>query len=48
MRLSRLWQHQGKRARAHALLARIDDGFTAGWETADLQDARALLEVLKS
>jgi adenylate cyclase len=46
MRLSRLWQQQGKPAEAHALLAPVYDGFTEGFETADLQEARALLEVL--
>ena len=48
MSLSRLWQPQGKWAAAHELLAPIYDGFTEGFETADLQDGRALLEALKS
>ena len=48
MSLSRLWQHQDKWAAAHELLAPISDGFTEGFETADLQDGRALLEALKS
>jgi predicted ATPase len=42
--LSRLWQQQGKRAEAHALLAPIYGWFTEGFETADLQDAKALIE----
>jgi predicted ATPase len=46
MSLSRLWQQQGKRAEAHALLAPIYDWFTEGFDTADLQDAKALLEEL--
>jgi predicted ATPase len=46
MSLSRLWQHQGKRAEAHALLASIYGWFTEGFDTADLQDAKALLEEL--
>jgi len=44
--LARLWQQQGKRAEAHALLAPVYGWFTEGFETADLQDARALLEAL--
>jgi predicted ATPase len=43
MSLSRLWQHQGKRAEAHALLAPIYGWFTEGFDTADLQEAQALL-----
>ena len=41
----RLWQHQGKRE-AHELLAPIYGWFTEGFDTADLQEARALLEEL--
>jgi tetratricopeptide (TPR) repeat protein len=44
--LSRLWQRQGKTAEAHALLAECYSWFTEGFETADLQAARAFLEVL--
>jgi predicted ATPase len=44
--LARLWQQQGKRAEAHALLAPIYGWFTEGFDTADLQEARALLEEL--
>jgi TOMM system kinase/cyclase fusion protein len=44
--LSRLWQQQGKRAAAHALLAPIYGWFTEGFDTADLQEAKALLEAL--
>jgi predicted ATPase len=46
MSLARLWQQQGKRAEAHALLAPIYGWFTEGFDTADLQDAKALLEAL--
>jgi predicted ATPase len=46
MSLSRLWQQQGKPAAAHALLASIYGWFTEGFDTADLQEARALLEHL--
>jgi predicted ATPase len=44
--LSRLWQQQGKRAEAQALLAPIYTWFTEGFDTADLQEARTLLEEL--
>jgi tetratricopeptide (TPR) repeat protein len=43
MSLSRLWQRQGKRAEGRELLAPIYGWFTEGFDTADLQDARALL-----
>jgi predicted ATPase len=44
--LARLWQQQGKYQAAYDLLAPIDAWFTEGFETADLQDAKALLEEL--
>jgi predicted ATPase len=46
MSLAHLWQAQGKRAEAHALLAPIYGWFTEGFDTADLQEAKALLEAL--
>jgi predicted ATPase len=46
MSLSRLWQRWGKRAAAHQMLAEIYGWFTEGFDTADLQEARALLEEL--
>ena len=46
MSLSRLWQQQGKQAEAHALLAPIYGWFTEGFDTADLQEAKVLLEAL--
>jgi predicted ATPase len=46
MSLSRLWQEQGKQAEARALLAPIYAWFTEGFDTADLQEAKALLEAL--
>jgi predicted ATPase len=46
MSLSRLWQCQGKRAEAYALLAPIYGWFTEGFDTTDLQEAKALLEEL--
>jgi predicted ATPase len=44
--LSRLWQQQGKRHAARALLAPIYGWFTEGFDTPDLQEAKALLEML--
>ncbi len=44
--LSRLWQQQGKRAEARDLLTPIYGWFTEGFATADLQEAKALLEGL--
>jgi predicted ATPase len=46
MSLSRLWQQQGKRTEAYDLLAPVYGWFTEGFDTADLRDARALLEEL--
>jgi predicted ATPase len=46
MSLARLWQQQGKREEARALLAPIYGWFTEGFDTADLQDAKALLQEL--
>jgi predicted ATPase len=46
MSLSRLWQQQGKRDDARQLLAPIYGWFTEGFDTADLQEAKALLEEL--
>jgi predicted ATPase len=46
MSLSRLWQQQGKRTEARELLTPIYGWFTEGFDTADLQEARALLEAL--
>jgi predicted ATPase len=44
--LARLWQQQGKRQEAHDLLAPVYGWFTEGFDTADLKDAKALLEGL--
>ena len=46
MSLSRLWHQQGKHTEAYELLAPIYGWFTEGFDTADLQEARALLEAL--
>ena len=46
MSLARLWQQQGKRAEAYDLLAPVYGWFTEGFDTADLQEAKALLDAL--
>ncbi len=46
MSLARLWQKQGKKEDARALLAPIYDWFTEGFDTPDLKDAKALLDEL--
>ena len=44
--LSRLLQKQGKKEEARQMLAEIYGWFTEGFDTADLKDAKALLEEL--
>ena len=44
--LARLWRDQGERAQARDLLAPIYGWFTEGLDTADLKDAKALLDEL--
>jgi predicted ATPase len=46
MSLTRLWQGQGKHAEARQLLAPIYVWFTEGFDTADLREAKGLLEAL--
>ena len=46
MSLSPLWQQQGKRDEARQLLAPIYGWFTEGFDTAALQETKALLETL--
>ena len=46
MSLAHLWQQQGQRTQAYDLLAPIYSWFTEGFDTADLQDAKALLDSL--
>jgi predicted ATPase len=46
--LGRLWQQQGKHKVAHQLLAEVYHWFTEGFDTADLQEARALLAELSN
>jgi len=47
MNLSRLWQNQGKTKEAHEMLAEIYSWFTEGFDTKDLQEAKALLTELE-
>jgi class 3 adenylate cyclase/predicted ATPase len=44
--LARLWGEQGRRAEARDLLASIFGWFTEGFDTADLKEAKALIEEL--
>ena len=44
--LARLWQQQSKRQEAYDLLAPVYNWFTEGFDTADLRDAKALLDEL--
>jgi tetratricopeptide (TPR) repeat protein len=44
--LAWLWRDQGRRSEAHGLLAPVYSWFTEGFDTADLKDARALLDEL--
>jgi hypothetical protein len=46
MSLSRLWQKQGKKEQAGELLQETYNWFTEGFDTADLKEANALLDVL--
>jgi predicted ATPase len=46
MSLARLRQQQGKRQEAHDLLAPVYHWFTEGFDTADLKEAKALLDAL--
>jgi predicted ATPase len=44
--LAKLWQSQGKRQEAYNLLMPVYNGFTEGFDTADLIDAKALFDEL--
>jgi predicted ATPase len=44
--LARLWQQQGQHQAACQLLAAVYGGFIEGFDTADLREARVLLEAL--
>jgi predicted ATPase len=45
--LARLWAEQGEQQKAYKLLGPIFDWFTEGFGTADLQEAKALLDELR-
>jgi len=46
MSLALLWQQQGKKVEAHEMLSEIYNWFTEGFDTKDLQEAKALLAEL--
>jgi predicted ATPase len=46
MSLSRLWQQQGKQDEARQMLSEVYHWFTEGFDTKDLQEAKALLKSL--
>ena len=46
--LARLWQRQGKHHAARNTLSEIYNWFTEGFDTKDLQEAKALLDSLES
>ena len=46
MSMARLWLDQGKRNEARELLAPVYGWFTEGFNTRDLQEAKALLDEL--
>jgi predicted ATPase len=46
MSLARLWKQQGKQKEAHQMLSEIYNWFTEGFDTKDLQEAKALFEEL--
>jgi hypothetical protein len=45
---ARLWHEQGKRDEARELLAPVYGGFTEGFDTRDLKEARKLLDELNA
>jgi predicted ATPase len=47
MSLARLWQQQDKRQDAYDLLAPVYEWFTEGFDTADLKEAKVLLDELE-
>lgn len=48
MSLARLWQQRGKAKEVHLMLTELYGWFTEGFDTRDLQEAKALLEELSS
>jgi hypothetical protein len=47
MSMARLWRDQGKQQQARELLAPVYGWFTDGFDTRDLKEAKALLDVLE-
>ena len=45
--LAHLWQQQGRRDEAHTLLAAVYGWFIEGFDTADLREAKALLDAME-
>ena len=48
MRIARLWSDQGKQDAARELLAPVYGWFTEGFDTLDLEEAKALLDELNA
>jgi predicted ATPase len=48
MSLGRLWHVQGKKKQARHLLAEVYGWFTEGFNTKDLQEAKALLDTFRA
>ena len=46
MSLARLWAQKGKQKEAHTMLLDVYNWFTEGFDTKDLQEAKALVEEL--
>jgi len=46
MSMARFWRDQGKQQQARELLAPVYGWFTEGFDTVDLREAKALLDVL--
>ena len=46
MSMARLWRDQGRRSEAHDLLASVYEGFTEGFDTIDLKNAKVVLDAL--
>ena len=44
--LARLWQQQSKQVEAHQMLSEVYNWFTEGFDTKDLQEAKALVNEL--
>ncbi len=44
--LARLWNHRGEKGKAHSTLTKSYSWFTEGFDTADLKDAKRLLDQL--